>query len=106
MLAKVEFELESESFTIAYIEQEDKEILFMESCSERAREKLAEEKQSLVERYAAFQSRGLNLNMSRGVPSKAQLDLSQDVLTCLTTPDDYIADGADSRSYGIVEGLQ
>ena len=77
----------------------------MESCSGGAKRKLKAEKQSLLERYAAFQSRGLALNMSRGVPSKAQLDLSQEVLTCLTTPEDYMADGADSRSYGMVDGL-
>lgn len=77
----------------------------METCSERAKQMLAAEKTSLLERYAAFQNQGLHLNMSRGIPSKEQLDLSQDVLTCLVTPEDYQADGVDSRSYGMLEGL-
>ena len=66
---------------------------------------LAAEKMPLFARYAAFQNQGLHLNMSRGIPSKEQLDLSQDILTCLVTPDDYQADGVDSRSYGMPEGL-
>ena len=43
---------------------------------------LAAEKTSLLERYAAFQNQGLHLNMSRGIPSKEQLDLSQVKTSC------------------------
>ena len=56
-------------------------------------------------RFEAFKSRGLKLNIARGVPSKEQLDLSQRVLTDLTAPEDYFADGVDTRSYGLSDGL-
>jgi DNA-binding transcriptional MocR family regulator len=43
--------------------------------------------------------------MTRGVPSKEQLDLSRGLLTCLGD-DDYLSEnGADCRSYGILDGL-
>ena len=74
-------------------------------CSEQTWQKLKAEKPELLARYADFQSRKLNLNMSRGIPAKEQIDLSQDVLTCLKTPEDYQVDGVDARSYGLLEGL-
>ena len=77
----------------------------MKDCSEETQCRLAAEKQSLKSRYDEFCSRGLKLNMARGVPCKAQLDLSQDVLTCLHTPEDYICDGLDARNYGTMDGL-
>ena len=60
---------------------------------------------SYAARHQAFVSRGLTLNMTRGIPSKAQLDLSRGLLTCLGD-DDYLSEsGADCRSYGILDGL-
>lgn len=56
-------------------------------------------------RHEEFIKRGLNLNMTRGIPSKAQLDLSRGLLTCLGD-DDYLSEGgADCRTYGILDGL-
>jgi DNA-binding transcriptional MocR family regulator len=62
-----------------------------------------------MENYAAkhekFKKMNLSLNMMRGIPSKAQLELSRGLLTCLGD-DDYVSrDGADCRSYGILDGL-
>lgn len=68
-------------------------------------EELSEEKQKLTERYDGFKAMGLKLNMSRGVPSKEQLNLSQSLLSGLETPEDYFADGADTRSYGMLDGI-
>src|ERR1700731_3346636 len=57
------------------------------------------------ERYDAFKAKGLKLNLTRGKPSAAQLDLSMDLLS-LPGPADYTAEGAtDCRNYGGAQGL-
>ncbi|MDR0326093.1 MAG: aminotransferase class I/II-fold pyridoxal phosphate-dependent enzyme [Oscillospiraceae bacterium] len=56
-------------------------------------------------RHEELKARKLNLNMMRGIPSKAQLELSRGLLTCLGD-DDYLSEaGADCRNYGILDGL-
>lgn len=59
----------------------------------------------LCGQYEAFQSKGLSLNMARGKPAKAQLDLVSDLLTVLSSPDDCIDEGTDVRNYGGLTGL-
>ena len=55
--------------------------------------------------YNAFKARRLDLNLTRGKPSSAQLDLSLPLLE-LPGPDDYQAeDGTDCRNYGGLQGL-
>ncbi len=61
-----------------------------------------------TEALAAFEgwkAKNLKLNMARGKPSKAQLDLVSDILTVLTDPSDCIVDGIDARNYGELSGL-
>ena len=53
--------------------------------------------------YAAFQQRGMKLDMSRGKPAPEQLDLSNALLEGV--PDARAADGTDVRNYGGVLGL-
>ncbi|MCL2031194.1 MAG: aminotransferase class I/II-fold pyridoxal phosphate-dependent enzyme [Oscillospiraceae bacterium] len=66
---------------------------------------LASERDALTEQYESCKSRGLKLNMTRGVPSLAQLDLSRGLLTCLGD-DEYMAeDGLDCRNYGGLDGI-
>ncbi len=55
------------------------------------------------EEYAALQGRGLKLDLTRGKPSSAQLDLSEALLTLPSTHQDRA--GADVRNYGGLEGL-
>ena len=57
----------------------------MTAYAERATEELSELKASLEREHAAFKAQGLALNMARGKPSKAQLDLSMPLLETLTT---------------------
>lgn len=55
--------------------------------------------------YAAFKARGLALNLTRGKPSSAQLDLSNELLSLPGTTD-YLSEGAtDCRNYGGLQGL-
>ena len=72
----------------------------------RSREELRMEAKRLLDRYENLKHEDLNLNMSRGKPSKLQLDLVSDLLTELTDPADCIIDGADCRNYGELAGLQ
>jgi DNA-binding transcriptional MocR family regulator len=55
--------------------------------------------------HGEFKKQNLRLNMMRGMPSKAQLDLSRGISTCLGDDDFTSEDGADCRSYGILDGL-
>lgn len=57
----------------------------------------------LWHRYEAFKNRGLKLDMSRGKPEKAQLDLS---LPMLESDYNFISeDGIDVRNYGDTTGI-
>lgn len=55
--------------------------------------------------FERWKAKNLKLNMARGKPSKAQLDLVSDILTVLTNPADCLADGVDARNYGELGGL-
>ena len=60
---------------------------------------------TLKEEYAAFKAKGLSLNMARGKPSAAQLDLSMPMLSLVTSAEDCrAADGTDCRNYGVLDG--
>lgn len=60
----------------------------------------------LEEEYAGFKAKELKLNMARGKPAAAQLDLSMPMLDILSFDADYkSADGTDCRNYGVVDGL-
>jgi len=79
----------------------------MASYSEMSKEELLKEKQSLEEAYHQYEMRDLSLNMARGKPSAAQLDLSNELLTALKPEDEMISrEALDIRNYGGLEGLQ
>ena len=59
-----------------------------------------------AEKFAACKAQSLKLNMARGKPSKAQLDLVSDIMTVLTDPAECFAEGVDARNYGELEGLK
>jgi DNA-binding transcriptional MocR family regulator len=61
--------------------------------------------QQLQADYDAFKARDLKLDLTRGKPSPAQLDLSNGLLS-LPGEKDYVAEGAvDCRNYGGLQGL-
>ena len=73
----------------------------MKQYCEMNREELIAEKEALTKRFEEYKAMGLSLDMSRGKPSKDQLDLSMELLKY----SNYIEDGIDLRNYGILDGI-
>ena len=59
----------------------------------------------VTKEYEDLKARGLKLNMARGKPGKAQLDLVSDIFSLMQKPEDYVAAGIDVRNYGELSGL-
>lgn len=77
----------------------------MSEFKNQSPEQLAERRTQLQSRYAEFQSRKLALDMTRGKPAAAQLDLSAELLNLPGAADFKNAGGTDCRNYGGLEGL-
>lgn len=78
----------------------------MKPYKEMTREELLQEKAALEAKYKEFQDRGMKLDMSRGKPSKAQLDLSNGMMDVLNSNSDMVCEaGVDCRNYGIMDGI-
>jgi len=59
----------------------------------------------LQQNYDAFKAKGLKLNLTRGKPAAAQLELSEELLA-LPGKGKYMAEGGtDCRNYGVLQGL-
>mgnify|MGYP002723510776 CR=1 FL=1 len=61
--------------------------------------------QKLKNEYQAYLKDPVNLNIARGIPSKDQLDLSQDLLSLDLSQDYMSQDQVDLRSYGGIDGV-
>ena len=59
----------------------------------------------LQKEFDDLKARGLSLNMARGKPGKAQLDLVSDIFGLMQKSEDYASDGIDVRNYGEMTGL-
>jgi DNA-binding transcriptional MocR family regulator len=57
------------------------------------------------QRYDAFVTRGVTLDLTRGKPASAQLDLANALLALPGTSDYLAADRTDTRNYGVLQGL-
>ncbi len=78
----------------------------MRPYCERTREELLQEKQNLEARYQEIREKGLKLDMSRGKPAKAQLDLANGMMDVLNSDSDMACEaGVDCRNYGIMDGI-
>lgn len=73
----------------------------MSDYTKMTKEELIAEQKELLARFESYKEMGLNLDMSRGKPSKEQLDLSMDLLK----PIDYTENGVDLRNYGLLDGI-
>src|ERR1700730_9526070 len=61
--------------------------------------------QEIQKNYEAFKGKGLKLDLTRGKPAAAQLDLSAELLA-LPGSGDFVAEGGvDCRNYGGLQGL-
>ena len=60
---------------------------------------------ALEQEYEKLKSLGLKLNMARGKPGKAQLDLVSDIFGLMQKEEDYVSDGIDVRNYGELFGI-
>lgn len=69
------------------------------------RDELAAEHEQQKRNYAELQAKGLKLDLTRGKPSAAQLDLSNKLLELPGADDFRDGDGTDVRNYGGVHGL-
>ena len=72
----------------------------------RSREELRIEAKKMISRFGELLQQDLKLDMSRGKPSKLQLDMVSDLLTILTDPAECLIDGNDCRNYGDLAGLK
>ncbi len=67
---------------------------------------LSAEHDKLLSEYSKIKEMGLSLNMSRGVPSVEQLEISKPMLDIIDSDTDCMtAQGADCRNYGILDGI-
>ena len=78
----------------------------MKKYTEMTKEELKEELAGLEEEYKKYQAMNLKLDMSRGKPSKEQLDLSMGMMDALNSQVDLTCeDGTDCRNYGCLDGI-
>lgn len=69
-------------------------------------QQLKEQEAVLLKEYEECKAQGLDINMTRGKPCKEQLDLSEGMLTAISSNADCFTDyGFDCRNYGLVDGL-
>ena len=72
-----------------------------------SREELLELKKELEVEFEDVKGKGLKLDMSRGKPSKAQLDLSMGMMDVLNGDSDLVCEeGVDCRNYGVIDGIK
>lgn len=78
----------------------------MKKYTEMSETELKEQLAVLTKEYEAAKAKGLKLDMSRGKPSPAQLDVSNEMLDIVNSETGCVSDsGTDCRNYGIMEGI-
>ena len=70
-------------------------------------EELKALKEQLEKQFSEIKAQNLKLDMSRGKPSKAQLDLSMGMMDVLGSDTDLVCEeGVDCRNYGVLDGIR
>lgn len=79
----------------------------MKPYRELSVEELTVLKSELEQRFEEVKAMNLKLDMSRGKPSKAQLDLSMGMMDVLSSEADLMCEeGVDCRNYGVLDGIR
>ena len=78
----------------------------MKAYKELSENELLALKEELNEKYEEAKAKGLKLDMSRGKPSPAQLDMERDFLGMVIADTDVTTEtGVDCRNYGLLDGI-
>lgn len=79
----------------------------MKAYEDLSKEELLKLQSSLEKEFEEIKSENLKLDMSRGKPSKAQLDISMGILDVLDGGSDLVSEeGVDCRNYGVIDGIK
>ncbi|MDE6212375.1 MAG: aminotransferase class I/II-fold pyridoxal phosphate-dependent enzyme [Lachnospiraceae bacterium] len=78
----------------------------MKPYKEMTREELEAQKAELEKQFADAKGKGLQLDMSRGKPEPAQLDMGMALMDVLKSDSDMkCMEGIDTRNYGLLDGI-
>ena len=78
----------------------------MKAYKELTRDELVSLKTELDKQFIDAKGKGLKLDMSRGKPTPAQLDMAMDIMDLLNSSSDMNAEnGIDTRNYGMMDGI-
>lgn len=78
----------------------------MKAYNVMTRKELMAQKAELEKQFAEAKGKGLQLDMSRGKPEPAQLDMGMGLLDVLNSHSDLKSmEGVDTRNYGLMDGI-
>lgn len=78
----------------------------MKAYKELSREEFLTLKGELEKQFEDAKAKGLKLDMSRGKPTPAQLDMAMDMFDVFNSTSDMKAEnGMDTRNYGVMDGI-
>ena len=78
----------------------------MKAYKDLSKEELLELQDSLNKEFEDIKAKGLKLDMSRGKPSQAQLNLSMRMMDVLSSDTNlHCSEGVDCRNYGVIDGI-
>ncbi len=78
----------------------------MRPYREMSKGELTEQQAELTKQFEDAKGMGLKLDMSRGKPTSAQLDMTMGLMDVLNSDSDMMTmDGVDTRNYGLMDGI-
>lgn len=78
----------------------------MKPYKEMSKEELTSLKAELEKQFEDAKGKGLTLDMSRGKPTPAQLDMAMDIMDVFNSKSDMKTEaGVDTRNYGVMDGI-
>lgn len=78
----------------------------MKPYREMSKDELAQQQAELIRQFEDAKAMGLKLDMSRGKPTSAQLDMTMGLMDALNSDSDMMTmDGFDTRNYGLMDGI-